>query len=310
MTDGKVLDIPTKSHHSDKIYIRFMVGECPHMPGNPDRCDYFLRFSSKVSGRLTTPAEPYIRSVYKIAKKYFGSRVHFWHEMVETGDERQWGYYDWREVHDADRKLRELETGQEQDLQNRALEERVGETNDEPNLPSVILPTRANLTRSARDVDLHLGVAWAQHLTGPEIAKFVLDCDESKTPVSAKVQKELQEVAAATLNDMPKPTSGMRSDREYLVQVLQAMRQRKGGDETFKSLIDRGIEVAHGEALVTVEETHNDGQTDEQEKWVPCDSDYDRDGYSDSHNYDDYHEPLKDLSACDKECGYCGQCDY
>ena len=130
MTDGKVLDIPPNSHHSDKIYIWFMVGECPHIPGNPDHCDYFLRFSSKVSGRLTTPAEPYIRSVYQIAKKYFGSRVHFWHEMTETGDERQWGYYDWQEVHDADRKLRELETGQEPDLQNRALEERVGETND------------------------------------------------------------------------------------------------------------------------------------------------------------------------------------
>jgi hypothetical protein len=86
MTDGKVLDIPTNPHHSDKIYIWFMVG---HMPGNPDRCDYFLRFSSKVSGRLTTPAEPYIRSVYQITKKYFGSRVHFWHEMVETGDEWQ-----------------------------------------------------------------------------------------------------------------------------------------------------------------------------------------------------------------------------
>lgn len=44
--------------------------------------------------------------MYKIAKKYFGSRVHFWHEMNETGDERQWGYYDWQEVHDADRRLR------------------------------------------------------------------------------------------------------------------------------------------------------------------------------------------------------------
>jgi hypothetical protein len=77
MTDGKVLDIPTNSHHSDKIYIWFMVGECLHMPSNSDRCDYFLRFSSKVSGRLTTPAELYIRSVYQIAKKHFGSRVHF-----------------------------------------------------------------------------------------------------------------------------------------------------------------------------------------------------------------------------------------
>jgi hypothetical protein len=87
-TDGKVLDIPPNSHHSDNIYIWFMVGECPHIPANPDRCDYFLRFSSKVSGHLTTPAKPYITSVYKITKKYFGSRVHFWHEMTETGDER------------------------------------------------------------------------------------------------------------------------------------------------------------------------------------------------------------------------------
>jgi hypothetical protein len=35
------------------------------------------------------------------------------------------------------------------------------------------------------------------------------------------------------------------------------MRQRKGGDETFRSLIDRGIEVAQWEELVMVEETHN-----------------------------------------------------
>jgi len=63
--------------------------------------------------------------VYQIAKKIL--RQQGPHEMVETGDER---HYDWQEVHDADRKLRELETGQEQDLQNRALEGRVGETND------------------------------------------------------------------------------------------------------------------------------------------------------------------------------------
>ena len=71
-----------------------MVGECPHIPSNPDCCDYFLHFSSKVSRRLTTPAEPYIRSVYEIAKKYFGNRVHFWHEMNKTRDEWQRGYYD------------------------------------------------------------------------------------------------------------------------------------------------------------------------------------------------------------------------
>ena len=30
-TDGRILEIPTASDHGDKCYIRFMVGECPHM---------------------------------------------------------------------------------------------------------------------------------------------------------------------------------------------------------------------------------------------------------------------------------------
>lgn len=79
-------------------------------------------------------------------------------------------------------------------------------------------------------------------------------------------------MAAVALNDMPKPTSGIRSDREYLVHVLQVMRLKKDGDETFKSLIDRSIEVARGEELVTVN-TNGDGKADEREEWVLSDSD-------------------------------------
>ena len=30
----------------------------------------------------------------------------------------------------------------------------------------------------------------------------------------------------------------------------------------------------------------------------------------DDHDFDYDHEPMKDLTACDKECGYCGNCDY
>jgi len=339
-TDGKVLEMPTDSGHCDSVYISFMVGECPHMPHNPDHCNYFLRFSSKVSGCLTTPAAPYIENVHKIAKKYFGSRVHFWHELCETGDERQWGCYNWLEVHEADRKLRELER-QEQDLQKHTLEERVGKAN-EPNLSvdlsglmksislgneideeaqcknvsrppgheptmsvnvsnldgavkiqfdetsaspaevavikqimAVALSPRtrsmswegnllglvafdalhAALQVAGVQVQADFKVAWARHLTGPEIAKFVLDCDESKTPVFAEAQKQPQDMATVALNDMPKPTSGMCSDREYLVHVLQVMRPKKEGDETFKSLLDRGIEVARGEELVTAKLT-------------------------------------------------------
>ena len=53
--------------------------------------------------------------MYKIAQKHFGGRVHFWRELYETGDERQWGYYGWDKVHDADQELRKLEAGQEQE---------------------------------------------------------------------------------------------------------------------------------------------------------------------------------------------------
>lgn len=74
------------------------------MPSNLDRYNYFLCFSSKISGHLTTPAKSYIRNVYKIAKKHFGSKMHFWHEMDETGDEQEWGYNDWQEIHEAREK--------------------------------------------------------------------------------------------------------------------------------------------------------------------------------------------------------------
>jgi hypothetical protein len=84
-TDGKVLSLPSTAQQSDKPYVQFLnknyiqfiVGECPQMPASPDRCDYFLRFDSKISGHLTRCAEPYIRRVYRIAKDYFGTRVHF-----------------------------------------------------------------------------------------------------------------------------------------------------------------------------------------------------------------------------------------
>jgi hypothetical protein len=110
--DGKVLEVPTSTDDHDKFYLRLMVGECPQLPYAPDHCNYFLRFSSKVSGTLTMPAEPYIRDVYQIAKTYFGGLIHFWHEACETEDERQWGCYSWKEVNDGEDELRRLNIGQ------------------------------------------------------------------------------------------------------------------------------------------------------------------------------------------------------
>ncbi|KAI9883329.1 MAG: hypothetical protein M1823_004900 [Watsoniomyces obsoletus] len=39
------------------------------------------------------------------------------------------------------------------------------------------------------------------------------------------------------------------------------------------------------------------------------DDDDDYDDYDDGSGFED-NEPMKDLTACDKECGYCGTCDY
>lgn len=113
--DGKILALPGCFEEYDKSFIWFVVGEMPHMPSTPDRCNYFLRFSSKVSGRRTAPAAGYIREVRDIARKHFGTRVHYWHEMDETDDDRQWGCYDWSEVQAAEREVTEmsLRTGHE-----------------------------------------------------------------------------------------------------------------------------------------------------------------------------------------------------
>lgn len=48
--DGKVLDVPTGSDHPGRVLIQFMIGDCPYMPRDPKRCDYFLRFGSKILG--------------------------------------------------------------------------------------------------------------------------------------------------------------------------------------------------------------------------------------------------------------------
>lgn len=84
----------------------FPVGEHPRIPY---RCEYFLRFSSKVSGNSTPPARPYIIGVYEIANRWFGDRVHYWHEMCETDDHHQWSFYDWNQIYEMDLQRKKKE---------------------------------------------------------------------------------------------------------------------------------------------------------------------------------------------------------
>ncbi|KAF4465278.1 SET domain-containing 5 [Fusarium albosuccineum] len=80
-----------KLSNDTKYFYYFMIGEAPHLPSHPDCCDRFLRFSSK----------------------YFGDRVCFWHELRETGDERQYGCYSWNRVYEAEKEVRDFHENME-----------------------------------------------------------------------------------------------------------------------------------------------------------------------------------------------------
>ncbi|KAK7425887.1 hypothetical protein QQZ08_007601 [Neonectria magnoliae] len=72
-------------------YLLFKVGEHPMLPFEGHK---FLRFSSKISGRIATEsnAMDYIRTVYLMAEVNFGPRVRKWSESSD-----QYGHYGWAE---------------------------------------------------------------------------------------------------------------------------------------------------------------------------------------------------------------------
>jgi hypothetical protein len=125
--DKKLLEYGTNVvYKSNKDYISFTVGEYPGMPANPEHCEYFLRFSSKISGSYGPPADKYITEVYKIARKWFGNRVKPWHDYSEGIDPS----YDWQEVHDAAKTLRELVEAEELQKDGKSEGDKEGEGGD------------------------------------------------------------------------------------------------------------------------------------------------------------------------------------
>ncbi|EEY24023.1 hypothetical protein HYQ46_004976 [Verticillium longisporum] len=80
------------------------------------------------------------------------------------------------------------------------------------------------------------------------------------------------------------------------------MLQRKSDVESYRQLILQGLEVADGSGP---ESARGDLESDDKAHWWSYDSDEDRYDYDGSE-----HDSVKDFTACDKECGYCGHCDY
>lgn len=82
--------------------ILFKAGEHPSLPFEGHK---FLRFSSKVSGRIAyeSHAESYINTVTAVAKATFGSRIQYWDEGAD-----QLGHYSWNEVNESLRSYDEV----------------------------------------------------------------------------------------------------------------------------------------------------------------------------------------------------------
>lgn len=98
-----------KEHYKDDAQVEttpncilFKAGEHPRLPFEGHK---FLRFSSKISGRIATEsrAESYINTVTALAKANFGSRVKYWTELRD-----QFGHYDWDEVNKSLRSYDEV----------------------------------------------------------------------------------------------------------------------------------------------------------------------------------------------------------
>lgn len=98
-----------KDHYKDDAQVEttsncilFKAGEHPRLPFEGHK---FLRFSSKVSGRIATEsrAESYIEKVTAFAKASFGARIQYWNE---AGD--RFGHYNWNEVNASLRSYDEV----------------------------------------------------------------------------------------------------------------------------------------------------------------------------------------------------------
>ncbi|KAL6922946.1 hypothetical protein FSST1_000220 [Fusarium sambucinum] len=76
-------------------YLSFNAGEVPLLPFKGFK---FMRFSSKVSGGIatTTGVWDIIKTVTRMAKSVFGSRIRYWCDA--DGD---FGHYDWKQVGDS-----------------------------------------------------------------------------------------------------------------------------------------------------------------------------------------------------------------
>jgi len=89
---------------AEDAYIYFQFGEGAIIPY---RCEYFLRFSSKLVSR-DPKVNDYLREVYFVARRYFPNNLEYWLEGGRsfTYHASESAPYDWMDVYEARKKLK------------------------------------------------------------------------------------------------------------------------------------------------------------------------------------------------------------
>lgn len=174
----------------------------------------------------------------------------------------------------------------------------------------------SGLAPVGEELDVGFERMWSQYLNARSIMDFILACNEGTTTVSLAREESPKEGLATIFADMLQAdvsSPGGHNSRDQLIRILQESLNRDDVDDTYKLLIQSALPVVEYQTEKVVEKdenrtqeehyTANEQMTEEEDVVHPwrllnLDDRYDDDS------------SVRDFTACDQECGYCGHCDY
>ncbi|KAI0521405.1 hypothetical protein F5B22DRAFT_596742 [Xylaria bambusicola] len=175
--------------------------------------------------------------------------------------------------------------------------------------------------------ELGLGIdyedLWESELTAPNIAIFLNDCIELSV-VDSVNPTNIIDLVAHTLNHMSSLKDKEAPGRVKLERIISRVFESDASAswvtrnrDNIKHIITYGpSEEMLQSSRYRDEEVHQDRLRHKHARNVPGQfieeeylTDDERDRYGRESEYESY-SPMKDYTACDKECGYCGNCDY
>ncbi|KAI1364597.1 hypothetical protein F5Y08DRAFT_306368 [Xylaria arbuscula] len=163
---------------------------------------------------------------------------------------------------------------------------------------------------------------WDSELTSPNIAIFLNDCielsaDDSVSPTNILdlVSHTLNQMRSSKDKDVPGRTRLERIVSRVFESDASARWVTRNRRKIMRIVACGPSEEMLQNSRLRDEEVQQDRLRHQHAKNVPTHfiaedfSDDGHDRFEREYEYESY-SPMKDYTACDKECGYCGNCDY